>query len=356
SVPSGWAEHFAGLVDSEKGEQRPEHADMLKRMVPVVQSGSQPFESRVQNDIEYPSRAFYLIHGYRVHGHLHADLDPLHLDPKPPCPELELGYYGLCERDLNNTFPAGDLAGGRQMRLRDIIALLQDTYCSHIGPEFMHITDSARRHWIQKRLETVRSTPDYDVDTRKHIFGRVMHAEEFERFLHTRYVGQKRFSLEGGESLIAMLDVLIQQAGSHGTREIILGMAHRGRLNVLANILGKSLSDIFSEFEGAKLEETAYGQGDVKYHLGFSSDVRTSGGTVHLSLGFNPSHLEIITPVAMGSVRARQCRRQDKTKREVMNVLVHGDAAFAGQGVVAESMELSKLRGFRIGGTIHIVV
>jgi len=356
SVPSGWAMHFASFMDSDKDEHRPGHADMLKRMAPVIQHSSQPSERRVQDDIEYPSRAFYLIHGYRVHGHLHADLDPLHLDPRSPSPELELAYYGLSERDLNNTFPAGDLAGGKQMRLRDIIALLKDTYCGHIGPEFMHITDSARKHWIQKRLETVRSTPDYDVDTRKHIFGRVMHAEEFERFLHTRYVGQKRFSLEGGESLIPMLDALVQKAGSHGTREIILGMAHRGRLNVLANILGKSLSDIFSEFEGAKLEEAAHGQGDVKYHLGFSSDVRTAGGIVHLSLGFNPSHLEIITPVAMGSVRARQCRRKDKTKREVMNVLVHGDAAFAGQGVVAESMELSKLRGFRIGGTIHIVV
>ncbi len=325
-------------------------------MAPVIRPANAPLGHHVQNDIEYPSRAFYLIHGYRIHGHLHADLDPLHLDPRPPSPELELGYYGLSEQDLDNIFPAGDLAGGKQMRLRDIIAVLSETYCGHIGPEFMHITDSARKHWIQKRLERLRSTPDYDADRRKHIFERVMHAEEFERFLHTRYVGQKRFSLEGGESLIPMLDTLIQRAGKHGAKEIILGMAHRGRLNVLANIMGKSLSEIFSEFEGAQLEETAQGQGDVKYHLGFSSDVSTAGGIVHVSLGFNPSHLEIITPVAMGSVRARQCRRQDKARVEVMNVLVHGDAAFAGQGVVAESMELSKLRGFRIGGTIHIVV
>jgi len=356
SVPSVWTRHFAGLSDMEPAEHA-SHADTLTRMAPVMQhSRPRSVEQHAQNDIEYPSRVFYLIHGYRVHGHLHADLDPLHLDPRPPSPELELGYYGLSEQDMDNIFPVGDLVGGKQMHLRDILALLMDTYCGHIGPEFMHITDSARKHWIQNRLEQVRSTPDYDADTRRHIFGRVMHAEEFERFLHTRYVGQKRFSLEGGESLIPMLDALIQKAGSHGTREIILGMAHRGRLNVLANIMGKSLSDIFSEFEGAKLEEAALGQGDVKYHLGFSSDVRTAGGVVHLSLGFNPSHLEIITPVAMGSVRARQCRRKDKTKREVMNVLVHGDAAFAGQGVVAESMELSKLRGFRIGGTIHIVV
>jgi len=355
SLPSDWAEYFSGLSETE-ADKGPNHREMLARMAPVIRRTNSPVGHDAQNDIEYPSRAFYLIHGYRIHGHLHADLDPLHLDPRPPSPELELGYYGLSEQDLDNTFPSGDLAGGKQMRLRDMIALLSETYCGHIGHEFMHITDSARKHWIQKRLESVRSTPDYDADRRKHIFERVMHAEEFERFLHTRYVGQKRFSLEGGESLIPMLDTLIQRSGKHGAKEIILGMAHRGRLNVLANIMGKSLSDIFSEFEGAQLEETAHGQGDVKYHLGFSSDVRTDVGIVHVSLGFNPSHLEIITPVAMGSVRARQCRRQDKARVEVMNVLVHGDAAFAGQGVVAESMELSKLRGFRIGGTIHIVV
>jgi len=359
SLPAAWAEYFENLSETETGPES-DHQEMLARMAcsmgSTARRSSQPVERSAQNDIEYPSRAFYLIHGFRVHGHLHADLDPLHLDPRPPSPELELGYYGLSEQDLDNVFPAGDLAGGKQMRLRDIIALLRETYCGHIGPEFMHITDSARKHWIQKRLESVRSRPHYDDSSRKHIFGRVMHAEEFERFLHTRYVGQKRFSLEGGESLIPMLDTLIQHAGGHGAKEIILGMAHRGRLNVLANIMNKSLSDIFSEFEGAQLEEAAHGQGDVKYHLGFSSDVTTPGGVVHVSLGFNPSHLEIITPVAMGSVRARQCRRKDKTKREVMNVLVHGDAAFAGQGVVAESLELSKLRGFRIGGTIHIVV
>ena len=357
SVSAAWADYLAGLdgADIDGVSDERQLAEQLKPAV-RAQTRVQAQAPQSAGDIEYPSRAFYLIHGYRVHGHLHADLDPLKLDPRPPSPELELGYYGLSERDLDQLFPTADLAGDPQMRLRDILALLEETYCGHIGPEFMHITDSARRHWIQNRLEQVRSKPDYDASMRKHIFGRIMHAEEFERFLHTRYVGQKRFSLEGGESLIPMLDTLVQRAGTQGTKEIILGMAHRGRLNVLANIMGKSLSDIFSEFEGAQLQESAQGQGDVKYHLGFSSDVRTAGGTVHLSLGFNPSHLEIITPVAMGSVRARQCRRKDKSKREVMNVLVHGDAAFAGQGVVAESLELSKLRGFRIGGTIHIVV
>ncbi|TLS66262.1 2-oxoglutarate dehydrogenase E1 component [Mariprofundus erugo] len=353
SVGTEWADLFASLTAER--EAGPTHQQMLERMTPVTQVKAQLSSSHYA-DIEYPSRAIYLIHAYRVHGHLHADLDPLKLNPRAVAPELELAYYGLSEADLDQVFPTGDLTGGRSMKLRDILALLKKTYCGHIGPEFMHITDSARKHWIQTRLERIAARPDYDADTRRHIFGRIMHAEEFERFLHTRYAGQKRFSLEGGESLIPMLDALIQSAGSNGTREIILGMAHRGRLNVLANIMGKSLAEIFTEFEGTQLQEEAHGQGDVKYHLGFSSDVRTPGGVVHLSLGFNPSHLEIITPVAMGSVRARQCRRGDTDRREVMSVQLHGDAAFAGQGVVAESLELSKLRGFRIGGSIHIVI
>ncbi|NWF38008.1 2-oxoglutarate dehydrogenase E1 component [Mariprofundus sp. NF] len=358
SLDQQWVAYFSEL--EELRESTTSHQLMLDSMRPQARTAQRFFDDipslAGRGDIEYPSRAIYLIQAYRMHGHLHARLDPLRLDPRPSSPELDLGYYGLSEADLEHEFPTGDLTGDRQMPLREIIQLLKQTYCGHIGPEFMHITDSARRHWIQSRLERIRSRADYDADTRRHIFGRIMHAEEFERFLHTRYVGQKRFSLEGGESLIPMLDALIQRAGSNGTKEIIMGMAHRGRLNVLANIMGKSLSDIFSEFEGTQFQESAQGQGDVKYHMGFSSDVRTPGGTLHLSLGFNPSHLEIITPVVLGSVRARQCRRKDKSKTEVMSVLVHGDAAFAGQGVVAESLQLSKLRGFRIGGTIHIVV
>ena len=354
SLPPEWGEYFAALGDAGD-ESRPAHRQMLEQMRPATGKLQQAVALR-DDDVEYPSRAMYLIHAYRVHGHLHADLDPLKLDPRPSTPEMELAYYGLSAADLDHVFPAGDLVGERTRPLRDILSTLKKSYCGHIGPEFRHITDSARKHWLQSRLERNASRPDEDDDTRRHIFGRIMHAEEFERFLHTRYAGQKRFSLEGGESLIPMLDALIQTAGSNGTHEIILGMAHRGRLNVLANIMGKSLADIFTEFEGTQLKEEAHGQGDVKYHLGFSSDVRTPGGVVHLSLGFNPSHLEIITPVLMGSVRARQCRRGDKARREVMSVLVHGDAAFAGQGVVAESLELSKLNGFRIGGSIHIVV
>ncbi|MDQ6993766.1 MAG: 2-oxoglutarate dehydrogenase E1 component [Mariprofundus sp.] len=351
SLPAEWADYFSVFDENEAVETG--HQQMLKRMVPVSRK---ELVCTCPDDVEYPSRALYLIHAYRVYGHLHANLDPLHLNPIATTPEMELAYYGLSEADLDQLFPAGDLEGARNRPLRDILDHLSRSYCGSIGPEFRHITDSARKHWLQSRFERNALRMAVDDDTRRHIFGRIMHAEEFERFLHTRYVGQKRFSLEGGESLIPMLDALVQKAGSKGTREIILGMAHRGRLNVLANIMGKSLAEIFTEFEGTQLEDDAHGQGDVKYHLGFSADLPSPGGVVHLSLAFNPSHLEIITPVVMGSVRARQCRRGDKSRREVMSVLVHGDAAFAGQGVVAESLELSKLNGFRIGGSIHIVV
>jgi len=354
SVSEAWADYFTGLGDKSLHS----HRNMLQQMQQrsrLSNVGNIVGKKSSLEAVEFPSRALYLIQAYRVHGHLHADLDPLKLNPPKPSPELQLSFYGLTEKDFDTEFPTGDLAGPAQMPLRDIHKLLTETYCGSIGPEFMHITDTARRHWLQERLERVRSKPKLDIDTRRHIFNRVMKAEEFERFLHTRYAGQKRFSLEGGESLIPMLDALVQLSGSKGVKEIILGMAHRGRLNVLANILGKASTDIFAEFEGAQFEDATHGAGDVKYHMGFSSDIRTPGGTVHLSLGFNPSHLEIITPVVLGSVRARQCRRKDVERREVMSVLVHGDAAFAGQGVVAESLNLSKLRGFRTGGTIHIV-
>jgi len=354
AVPAWWAERFSAL--STQGESaRPTHLEMLERNRLEV---APPFGeiARPQFEVEYPSRALYLINAYRMHGHLHANLDPLRLEPPNPSPDLELAFYGLSEADLERTFAKGDLPGSGPMTLRQIVALMRQCYCGNIGPEFMHISDSAKRLWLQRRIESCRSTPAYDAASRRHIYEQVMRAEELERFLHTRFAGQKRFSLEGGESLIAMLDRMVGLSGSRGVREIIMGMAHRGRINVLANIMGKSLSDIFAEFEGSKFASAEHGAGDVKYHMGFSSDINTAGGNVHLALAFNPSHLEIITPVVMGSVRARQCRRGDKERRQVQSVLIHGDAAFAGQGVVAESLNLSELRGFRIGGTVHLVV
>jgi len=322
-----------------------------------LQQGTQSVEIRSDVDaVEYPSRAIYLIHAWRVYGHRQAQLDPLNLHVNLPTPELELNYYGLSEADLDVEFPTGDMSGPDRLPLKDILKRLQQAYAGHIGPEVMHISNSAKKHWLFERLERLYDTAGYQKIDKHRIFKHVMHADAFEHYLHTRYMGQKRFSLEGGESLIPMLDRLIQNSGKTGVKEIILGMAHRGRLNVLANILGKSLTDIFSEFEGTQLQDDVHGSGDVKYHLGFSSDIETEGGVVHLSLGFNPSHLEIITPVVLGSVRARQCRRKDKARRQVLGVLVHGDAAFAGQGVVAESLNLGELNGFRTGGTIHIVV
>ncbi len=327
-----------------------------KEIVATPIAQAEPSNAPKYNEIEYPSRALYLINAWRMHGHLQADLDPLKLNPPHIAPDTELAYYGLSEKDLDTEFPTGDLMGSPSMTLRQILDVLRDTYSGHIAPELMHISDTARRHWFQNHLESTRSTPHFDAEKKQRIFGKIMRAEQFERFLHTRYTGQKRFSLEGGESLIPMLDSMIQRAGKRGVKEVILGMAHRGRLNVLANILGKSLSEVFAEFEGNQFSDTEKGAGDVKYHMGFSSDIETEGGNLHLSLGFNPSHLEIISPVVLGSVRARQCRRKDSARREVMGVLVHGDAAFAGQGIVAESLNLGDLSGYRTGGTIHIVV
>ncbi|MDQ6968620.1 MAG: 2-oxoglutarate dehydrogenase E1 component [Mariprofundaceae bacterium] len=337
------------------------HREMLKKMSSSMRLGGTiktPVHTACDSSpVEYPSRAMYLIHAWRVYGHTQAILDPLNLTPPQARPELELSYYGLSDADLNHEFPTGDMAGEDRLPLRDILSRLRRTYAGSIGPELMHISNSAKKHWLFDRLESMQGTQGQDANVRERTFEHVMHADAFEHFLHTRYMGQKRFSLEGGESLIPMLDRLIQKSGVTGVKEIILGMAHRGRLNVLANILGKSLTEIFAEFEGTQLQdEVPTGSGDVKYHLGFSSDIETPGGVVHLSLGFNPSHLEIITPVVLGSVRARQCRRKDKARRQVLGVLVHGDAAFAGQGVVAESLNLGELGGFRTGGTIHIVV
>ncbi len=354
AVPAIWAERFRAMQDGRDVSRRDVEQRLTRESVRQVSPARQA--PRDADEVEYPSRALYLIHGYRVHGHLHADLDPLHLNPPPPSPELEPRYYGLSDADMDKVFPTGDLVGPGKLPLREIMEILRRSYSGKIGPEFLYISDSAQKHWLQERLESVRSTPDFANEIRVQIFRKVMQAGEFEHFLHTRYAGQKRFSLEGGESLIPLLNMLVHHGGCKGAKEIILGMAHRGRLNVLANLLGKSLADIFAEFEGVQYVDADARSGDVKYHLGFSSDVTTPGGTVHLSLAFNPSHLEIITPVVLGGVRARQRRRGDDLRRQVLAVLVHGDAAFAGQGVVAESLNLSKLSGFRTGGTIHVVV
>ena len=296
-----------------------------------------------------------MIGKFRTLGMLHASLDPLKRQEPPYIPDLDLRTYGFTEADMDTEFDVGSFkAGPARMRLRDIVEALRQTYTRTLGAEYMYISDTAVKRFIQERLEPIRSRPAYGVEQRRHILERLTAAETLERYLHTKYVGQKRFSGEGGDSMIPMLDLLIQRAGAAGVQEIVLGMAHRGRLNVLVNTLGKMPSDLFSEFEGKGAQVLP--AGDVKYHQGFSSDVSTPGGPVHVTLAFNPSHLEIVNPVVEGSVRARQHRRKDVRGDQVLPVLIHGDAAIAGQGIVQECLNMAQTRGYYTGGTVHIVI
>ncbi len=297
-----------------------------------------------------------LINAYRHRGHQVADLDPLRLHEPPAIPDLELAYHRLESADLDQVFNTGSLAASAHLSLREILQILRETYCRTVGAEYMHITDTREKRWIQRRLEGYRARPELDDAGRLWLLRLLTAAEGIETYLHQRYVGQKRFSLEGGEALIPLLDELIQRAGRQGAQEVVIGMAHRGRLNVLVNILGKPPAEIFDEFEERVQLDGQQRLGDVKYHLGFATDIETPGGPVHLVLGFNPSHLEIIDPVIQGSVRARQQRRGDQTGDQVLPVLIHGDAAFAGQGVVMETLQLSQTRGYGTGGTIHIII
>jgi 2-oxoglutarate dehydrogenase E1 component len=297
-----------------------------------------------------------LIAAYRFLGSRWADLDPLKRQERPKIPELEPAFYDLSESDMDITFSATNtyFTTAENMTLRQIVQALRETYCGSIGVEYMHVTEPAEKRWWQMRLEAIRSKATYTPEQKIHILNRLTAAEGLERYLHTKYVGQKRFSLEGGESFIASMDELVQRAGKAGVQEIVIGMAHRGRLNVLVNTLGKAPADLFSEFDHTAREELP--AGDVKYHQGFSSDVTTPGGPVHLSLAFNPSHLEIVNPVVEGSVKARLDRRADKEGDSVLPILVHGDAAFAGQGVVMETLALAQTRGYYTGGTVHVVI
>lgn len=299
-------------------------------------------------------RVLRLISAYRVLGVRHAKLDPLQRMDQMVVPELNPAHQGLTDADMATVFNAGSIKGMSKAPLSEIISTLREIYCGHIGLEYMHITDSAQKRWIQHRFELSRSKPQFDAQTKKRILKKITAAESLERYLGNKYVGVKRFGLEGAESMIPALDQLFQMAGAQKLQEVVIGMAHRGRLNVLVNVLGKSPADLFAEFEG-KYQDNV-GSGDVKYHMGFSSNIPTPGGPLHLSLAFNPSHLEIVNPVVEGSVRARQERRIDTAGNQVLPVLLHGDAAFAGQGVVMETMALSQTRGYGTGGTIHFVI
>ncbi|MFP4147014.1 MAG: 2-oxoglutarate dehydrogenase E1 component [Halorhodospira sp.] len=296
-----------------------------------------------------------LINSYRFRGHQAADVDPLELRAKPPVPDLDPAYHGLSEADLDRSFNTGSLFAPAQLPLREIIQRLEQVYCGPVGSEYMHITDTVQKRWIQERLEGTGCRPQLSAARKKEILERLNAAEGIEKYLHAKYVGQKRFSLEGGDTLIPLLHDLIQGAGRDGIKEMVLGMAHRGRLNVLINTLGKQPADLFAEFEGHQ-PDGLEGSGDVKYHMGFSSDIQTPGGPLHVAMAFNPSHLEIVNPVVEGSCRGRMRRRRDPEAKQVLPVLIHGDAAFAGQGVVMETFQLSQARGFYTGGTVHVVI
>ena len=361
SVPDTWREYFDALqhVPASDGSNARDVAHL-----PVVNAFAQRAKSggtRVvlaSADAEMGRKRTagqQLIAAYRNVGQRWADLDPLKRTERPHIPDLDPAFYGFADADQETVFDTSNTFFGKNsMSLRELLNALRETYCGTLGAEYMYATDQDEKRWWQQKLESVRSKPNFNADKKKHILGRLTAAEGLERFLHTKYVGQKRFSLEGGESFIAAMDELIQAAGAQGVQEIVIGMAHRGRLNVLVNTMGKQPKDLFAEFDHTAPEELT--SGDVKYHQGFSSDMSTPGGPVHLSLAFNPSHLEIVNPVVQGSVRARMDRRSDPQGKQVLPVLVHGDAAFGGQGVNQETLALAQTRGYTTGGTVHIII
>jgi 2-oxoglutarate dehydrogenase E1 component len=363
SVPSEWREYFDELqrTAAGRGPDVPHSAavDSIYLSKDPYQSGKVTVPPIGQDEFGLTTErkqiaVLQLINAYRFLGVRQADLDPLRHQEKPHVPELDPAYYGLTEADMSTVFFTGSLIGPPRAPLGSILQTLRETYCGSIGVEYMYITDTEQKRWIQSRIEGSRAKPDYPGEYKRHILERLTAAEGLEKYLHTRYVGQKRFSLEGSESLIPLLDNLLQRAGGMGLQQSVIGMAHRGRLNVLVNTLGKLPADLFHEFEGKHGQELT--EGDVKYHQGFSSAVSTPGGVMRLSLAFNPSHLEIVDPVVEGSVRARQHQLKDRDGDRVLPVLLHGDAAFSAQGVVMETLNLSQTRGYGTGGTVHIVI
>ncbi|HVI60173.1 MAG TPA: 2-oxoglutarate dehydrogenase E1 component [Luteimonas sp.] len=356
SVGPQWKAWFDGFKGREAGDIP--HSAVIESVAAAGRQAARGTVAAQGAGDERERHVGRLITAYRSRGHLAAALDPLAMQGKPEAPDLGLAFHRLSESDLSGEFSTGGVGGNARMKLGDLLALLKATYTGPIGAEFMHITDAEQRRWIYERLEAAGGDYKRTGDDKRRILERLTAAEGLERYLHTKYVGQKRFSLEGGDSMIPLLDNMVRRAGTDGVKDIVVGMAHRGRLNVLVNTLGKSPRKLFDEFEG-KFEHAHDDRahtGDVKYHMGFSADIATPGGPVHLALAFNPSHLEIVDPVVAGSVRSRQHRRGDAQRRQVLPILLHGDAAFAGQGVVMELFQMSQARGFRVGGTVHIVI
>ncbi len=353
--PKAVTEHWQSLFTDLSEGQEASHADVLEHFSQLAKTGHYRLTATGSAGADHKQAGVLkLINAFRVRGHQQAQLDPLQLSSRPEVPDLHLAAHDLDEGDLQREFDSGSLAAPDRMRLDSIIEMLEHVYCRSIGSEYMHITDTNQRRWLQQRLEGSRGDFTQSPAVQLRILEKLTAAEGLERYLHTKYVGQKRFSLEGGDSLIPLLHELVLHSGSQGTKQAVIGMAHRGRLNVLTNILGKPSTQLFAEFDGTA--GNGDGAGDVKYHLGYSADINTEGGHLHMALAFNPSHLEIVNPVVVGSARARQVKHDQGEFGHVLPILVHGDAAVAGQGVVMELFNMSQARGFAVGGTLHIVV
>ncbi|MBN8726752.1 MAG: 2-oxoglutarate dehydrogenase E1 component [Xanthomonadales bacterium] len=372
AVAPEWRDAFAALKGREAGDVA--HGAAIARIEAAQRDGGRG--GNAQATVEgAPSQkqaaVLKLVTAYRSRGHLAAALDPLDmvntfpeselealgLMPRPAAPDLDPMFHGLEQADLGTEFSTGSLGGPQHQKLGELVDRLRATYAGSIGAEFMHIPDVEQRQWVHEQLERAGGRYEISADDRRRVLEKLVQADGLERYLHTKYVGQKRFSLEGGDSLIPLLDGLIRRGADDGMKDMVMGMAHRGRLNVLVNVLGKAPQKLFEEFDGKfdHADDPAH-TGDVKYHMGFSADVKTPERTVHLALAFNPSHLEIVNPVVTGSVRARQTHRRDERREQVVPVLIHGDAAFAGQGVNMELLNMSQARGFCVGGAIHVVV
>lgn len=372
SVDPSWKDFFKGLNDREVGVLRELHGaswtpaenrrdqNGFDTPAPANKNANTHGEA-VTGDARQAAldsiRALQLIRAYRARGHLLSNLDPLGLVPIDYHPELDPAHYGFTDADKSKSIFINGVLGMDYATLDDIMTALKQTYCGTIGVEFLHLTDPDEKAWVQERIEGPRNQTDFTVNGKRAILQRLIAAESFEKFLHTKYVGTKRFGLDGGEALIPCIEQIMKRGGQLGLKEIVVGMAHRGRLNVLTNVMGKPFTAVFSEFQGqSAVPNDVLGSGDVKYHLGTSSDRDFDGNTIHLSLTANPSHLECVNPVVIGKVRAKQAQRGDESGSMVMPLLLHGDAAFAGQGVVPETLLISELPGYKVGGTIHIVI
>ncbi|HRE43981.1 MAG TPA: thiamine pyrophosphate-dependent enzyme, partial [Terricaulis sp.] len=349
------------LMDGDWGGLSDKFEAIARKRLPAGASTAD-----VQQAARDSIRALMMIRAYRTRGHLAANLDPLGIEARPAAPELDPASHGFGPEDLDRPIFIDGVLGLQTATVNEMLAILQRTYCSTVGVEFMHITDPAEKAWIQERIEGPDKEIAFTPEGKRAILKKLLEGESFEKFVHKRHPGTKRFGLDGGEAMIPALEQIIKRGGAMGAEEIVLGMAHRGRLNVLAAVMGKPYQAIFHEFQGGSAQpDDVLGSGDVKYHLGASSDRAFDGNNVHLSLTANPSHLEIVNPVVLGKSRAKQAKRATwfedteqlhALRARVMPLLIHGDAAFAGQGVVAECFALSGLRGYRTGGTMHFII